>query len=319
MTNESARALLVELEASNSQNETGAALPSRNSAVTQQFSELVAEVVRWRTGSGHGHGGAEAAKATSAGTDSAEGEALSALRKMLNDERQELDKEKASQAMSEHLRVMAKLSVAVDAAPPDFAASGVPTDGLQDFSGKHWLLTVTDQTRTGIKVSDIITKDAYGSPAQLDKSGDCNQNFGPGLVETWRKAAREWCVAPPKGQLNDLMGSYRSEMQATKLALDTSITCWQYQQHQHSGPDQLCVVHGGALNLGICMCVRMYYVCLCVCMSVCMYVCMYISIDTHTHTHIYIYAHTHTHTYTWISSPSSWHAAARAHMRTRAD
>ena len=90
MTNESARALLVELEASNSQNETGAALPSRDSAVTQQFSELVAEVVRWRTGSGHGHGGAEAAKATSAGADSAEGEALSALRKMLNDERQEL-------------------------------------------------------------------------------------------------------------------------------------------------------------------------------------------------------------------------------------
>ena len=197
----------------------------------QQLDELLAEVMAWRNNPGKPPSDE---KSKRAGADSREGIALAALRKELNAERKHLQE----MSRSTRLKTLEQLTLKVDEPIPE---TGIPSNGaVIDHSGKHWLIAVTDKSRVDEKVSDMLSTERYAAPSQIEV-GDCNKDFGPGLVNLWRESASEWCQPQPS--------SGPSTFEGKKLARNTKITCRRYQQREHTGADQLCVMENGVVNL----------------------------------------------------------------------
>jgi len=207
-----------------------------------QLDELAAEVERWRNSPAQQPG--DQAKSRQADEHVREAQALADLRKTLNEERKYLQEMQKGKRAAERGRTMAQLLKKVDEPVPDVGVA--QESSLTDFSGKHPLMVVTDEARTRTKFSELLDKKHYGADKELEQ-GRCNQDFGPGLVSAWRDKASVWCE--PRAIKGSQLPPDKDPVSGKRLALKTKITCRQFTQSEHSGPDQLCVLQDGVLNL----------------------------------------------------------------------
>ena len=110
---------------------------------------------------------------------------------------------------------------------------GAPLPG----AGKHPILSFDDNTLKTTKISEMIAM--YGPTEGSTPGKSCDDDFGNGLVNRWRKTKELYCS--PNGTNLGTVGGLKS-----------SIDCYLVKQTRHGGNgDQICVMENIGINMDI--------------------------------------------------------------------
>ena len=87
----------------------------------------------------------------------------------------------------------------------------ISKDYATDHSGRHWLIVATDSARTHSPLSDFLSEEHYGAPAQIEQ-GNCNQVGRVGSRVQGLRSAVQWLSGVQRSQGVDPLQIERRQM-----------------------------------------------------------------------------------------------------------